>query len=328
LSDRSLAIADFLQQGHFADWHQTPLAGDASSRRYFRLTTASGQSAILMDADPATGQDVTAFLRIGAHLRVIGLCPPEILQQDSGAGLLIISDLGPVHIADWLGARPDDAGTLYTVAVDVLGVVMDHPPPSGLTIIDAEQAGAMLSPLFEHYCADHPDIAGITGALQEVWCEVAPESTTLALRDYHAENLIWRGDRRGTDLIGLLDFQDAVLAPPEYDLVSLLRDARRDTAPVLRRSVTRHYCNMTGRDADQVRAAMACIAVQRNLRIMGIFARLAAQQGKLRYLDLLPRVWGHVTEELQHPDLARLQAVVLKSIPAPEARLLQRLRQS
>lgn len=328
MSRRRCIIDQFLQRGSYADWHQIPLARDASTRRYLRLSNGIAQSVILMDADPAKGQDVTAFLRIGAHLAAIGLCPPEILQHDIDTGLLIISDLGPTHIAEWLETRPGDSALLYTAAIGVLGVVADHTPPSGLTVIDATEAGRMLAPLFEHYCTDCPDIAGITGTLQEIWCSVAPDSTTLALRDYHAENLIWRGDRIGTDRIGLLDFQDAVLAPPEYDLVSLLRDARRDTPPALRVTLTRHFCTMTGRDPTQVAAAMACIAVQRNLRIMGIFARLAAQQGKSRYLDLLPRVWNHVTGELRHPDLTRLQTAVLNSIPAPEAHLLQRLRQA
>ena len=326
MSDRSTAIRRFLAQGSCGGWHQTPLAGDASTRRYLRLQSGTGQSVILMDADPATGQDLTPFLRIAAHLADIGLCPPAILQQDTAAGLLVISDLGPSHIADWLATHPQETATLYTAAVDVLGVVAQHAAPSGLAIIDAAQAGAMLAPLFDHYVDGCPDAAGITGALREVWRQSAPHSATLALRDYHAENLIWRGDRNGTDRIGLLDFQDAVLAPPEYDLVSLLRDARRDTAPALRTQLTQQFCAMTERDKDQVSAAMACIGVQRNLRIMGIFARLAAQQGKSRYLDLLPRVWTHVTEDLQHPALAPLQHLVLKSIPAPEAPVLQRLR--
>ena len=145
----------------------------------------------------------------------------------------------------------------------------------------------------------------------------APDAKSLALRDYHAENLIWRPERHGLDRVGLLDYQDAVLAPAEYDLVSLLRDARRDVAEPVAIAMTQRFARQSGKDLAAVQAAMACLGVQRNLRIMGIFARQARRDGKTRYLSLMPRVWGHIQRDLQHPALSELARMIATCVRAP-----------
>ena len=127
----------------------------------------------------------------------------------------------------------------------------------------------------------------------------------LALRDFHAENLVWRPEREGTDRLGLLDFQDAVLAPPEYDLASLLRDARRDIDDEPARGPPRPLRRAHGaRSEARVAAAAAVLGVQRNLRILGVFARLARERGQAR----LPRPrarasCAHLAADLAHPAL-------------------------
>jgi N-acetylmuramate 1-kinase len=110
-----------------------------------------------------------------------------------------------------------------------------------------------------------------------------------------------------------------VLAPPDYDLASLLRDARRDVDADMGVRMIDLFARLTGRPVSQVLAGVSCLAVQRNLRIMGVFARLAATEGKPRYLALLPRVWGHILHDLQHPALAGLAPLIRTAIPAPKA---------
>lgn len=312
------APAAFLAASPAAGWARRPLAGDASGRRYERLSAPDGRTAILMDArsEPAS---VGPFLAVGAHLRSLGLCAPAVLAE--GPGLLLIEDLGPSHLAAWLAQRPSAAPLPYGVAVEVLARLQSAPPPAGFAALTPLRAAGMIAPLWEHYAqgADPRLAADLVGRLKDALEEHAPHPSVLALRDFHAENLVWRPEREGTDRIGLLDFQDALLAPPEYDLASLLRDARRDTDEGLRAAMTRRFAELTGRDEARVAAAAAVLGLQRNLRIMGIFARLARERGKAGYLALLPRVWGHVEGDLAHPALRPLGGLVRALVPPPAA---------
>ena len=101
-----------------------------------------------------------------------------------------------------------------------------------------------------------------------------------------------------------------MLGHPAYDLVSLLQDARRDVAPQTEALMIARFCARTGHDAARFNAAYALLGAQRNLRILGVFARLALTAGKPQYLALIPRVWGHVTRNLAHPELVELRDVV------------------
>ncbi|EYD74175.1 putative phosphotransferase [Rubellimicrobium mesophilum DSM 19309] len=307
----------FVAASPAAGWARVPLAGDASGRRYERLRAPDGRTAILMDAraEPAS---LVPFLRIGAHLRALGLRAPEVLAE--GEGLLLLEDLGPTHMAAWLSDHPGEAPLLYGGAIDVLVRLQPAPPPEGLVALTPTRAAGMIAPLFEHYApgTDPRLAAELAGRLREALETHAPEATVLSLRDYHAENLVWRPEREGTDRLGLLDFQDAVLAPPEYDLTSLLRDARRDTDAELRAAMTRRFADLTGRSEGRVAAATAVLGLQRNLRILGIFARLARERGKPGYLALLPRVWAHIQGDLAHPALRRLEPSVRAAVPPPE----------
>lgn len=319
MTDRDRALAAFLAASPCAGWQAVPMAGDASARRFLRLTGPGGETAILMDADPARGEDLGAFLRIAAHLRAAGLAAPEERAADAAAGFAIVEDLGPRHVAAWLADRPGDEGEIYGAAVDLLARLQTVAPPPGLTALGPLRGAALVAPLFDFYCptVDERGRAHVTGLVQQVLAAHAPLAETLSLRDFHAENLIWRPDRQGTDRLGLVDFQDAVLAAPEYDLVSLLRDARRDVGDALRHEMIARFALATGRPLAGVDAACAAIGVQRNLRILGIFARLARTEGKRRYVAFMPRVWRMLADDLRHPALAPLAQVL--DLPAPAA---------
>jgi aminoglycoside/choline kinase family phosphotransferase len=163
--------------------------------------------------------------------------------------------------------------------VDLLARLARSPEPCGLVAFTPARMAGLVAPFFEHHAShlDPRERAEITGRLGEALERHAGGPTVLALRDFHAGNLVWRGAQEGVDRLGLLDFQDAVLAPAEYDLASLLRDARRDGDEGLRRAMIRRFAAATGREEARVEAAAAVLAVQRNLRILGVFARLAGQ---------------------------------------------------
>jgi N-acetylmuramate 1-kinase len=301
----------------FATWASQPLAGDASARHYARLTGPDGQTVILMDATRDPPASTAAFITLARLLHAHGLAAPAILWQDDAATTLVIEDLGRAHFAEWLAGFPGDTATLYTAAVDLLPRIQSIPAPDLLAFTPTRAAG-LIVPLFDHYLRDPPHSlqAEITGLLQEALSALPRHRERLALRDYHAENLIWRPHRDGHARVGLLDFQDAVIAPPEYDLASLLRDARRDVPDDLRAAMLTHFAKVSGQDADLVARSTALWAIQRNLRILGIFARLAAS-GKTRYLAFMPRVHAQIMADLTHPTAARLAPVLRRHLPAP-----------
>ena len=296
-------VSAFLDGTRWQNWHQTPVAGDASARSYRRLTSPDDETVILMIAPPEAGEDLAPFLRIATHLAGIGLCPPEILKCDEMAGLAIIDDLGPRHFADWIAAGDADEMTLYQAAADCIQKIGASPAPAGLKTMTPE-VGADMVGLYAEWFAPSADGLKIAVAMKAALERLAPHAYTLSLRDFHAENLIWRPDNQGTDRVGLLDFQDAFLAHPLYDLVSLLRDARRDVSDRTVEALTK----------DVGLAAFSTIAVQRNLRILGIFARLVRRDKKLKYQPLIPRVIDHLRRDLAHPELRDLSELILPDL--------------
>ncbi|MDX1580905.1 MAG: phosphotransferase, partial [Alphaproteobacteria bacterium] len=130
---------------------------------------------------------------------------------------------------------------------------------------------------------------------------------TLVLRDYHADNLMWLPQRDGIARVGLLDFQDGVLGPPAYDLVSLLQDCRRVVPQSLEMTLLDEYITHSpGLERDDFTRAYALLGVQRNIKIIGIFTRLWKRDGKPFYPSLIPRVWELVERGLNWPGLEEI----------------------
>jgi N-acetylmuramate 1-kinase len=148
--------------------------------------------------------------------------------------------------------------------------------------------------------------------------------STWVLRDFHSPNLLWLPERSGITCIGLLDFQDAVLGSPAYDLASLLLDARVDVPEMVEIALLSRYTRARrardpGFDAPQFAKAYATLAAQRCSKILGIFARLDARDGKPQYLRHMPRVWGYLQRSLAHPALVPLGAWYAINMPALKA---------
>ena len=312
----------FLDRAGWGNARAEPLAGDASSRRYTRLWR-TGESAILMD-DP--DGDVALFARLARHLRALGLSAPDILAE--APGQLLLEDLGDGLIAR-LAGDPAREMELYLCATDALVVLHRHAPPPGLTAATPDLLARMTDLAFDHYAMGAPDPArrdAATAALHQALDRHAPDTDVMILRDYHAENILWLPGRSGPARAGLLDFQDALAGHRAYDLVSLIEDARRDVAPAVAEACITNYLSRTGLPEAPFRAALAVLGAQRNLRILGVFARLAASRGKPGYIDLIPRVWGHLQADLRHPALAAVAEALQGALPAPTPETLQRLK--
>lgn len=320
-------IERFLAGAGWAAAVRAPLAGDASNRRYERLTDGS-RRAVLMDAPPDKGEDVRPFIAITRYLRGAGFSAPEILAEDAENGLLLLEDLGDALFAR-LCDNPAREAEIYACAVDLLAALHQR-PPAALPPYSVDVCLREAELLLEWYLpgAGAPPAPAGQDRFRTLVGEACAglDARVVVLRDYHAENLLWLPGREGVARVGLLDYQDALLGHPAYDLVSLLEDARRDTSKALRQEMIGRYLAASGAEQEPFLRAYAVLGAQRNLKILGIFARLCIRDGKDRYLAHLPRVWAHLQRDLAHPSLAGLRAWVEAHVPPPEPDIIERIR--
>ncbi|MCW1955514.1 phosphotransferase [uncultured Lentibacter sp.] len=331
MTQRDALATAFLAAAGWGEARRAPLAGDASNRRYERLRAEDGAPAVLMDAPPEKGEDVRPFVAIAEYLSGLGLSAPRLLAADPEQGFLLLEDLGDDLFARVLRSAPALEPKLYTAATDVLLALHDHTPPYGLAPYDAKVMADMAALAYRWYGAqDTGRMAAPSeafhSAFQALLAQHIPEQTVLIQRDYHAENLLWLPDRAGPARVGLLDFQDAMLGHPAYDLVSLLQDARRDVPDAIEAQMIAYYIAKSGHDAARFEAAYALLGAQRNLRILGVFARLSLLAGKPHYIDFIPRVWRYLMRDLAHPLLAEIRDRILSDLPAPTETLLTELK--
>ena len=313
MSELPDGLTDFLARAGRGDADVEPLPGDASFRRYFRIREAGGASTMLMHAPPPE-EDPAPFLHVGEWLCGQGLRAPQVLAAEPEAGFVLLEDFGNDRMRDRLDEAPAEERETYARAVDALVQLHDCPPgpfaPYDMATYQLEAA------LFtEWYCpavglsVDEADFAAAwQAALEPLLARQQPGVTVL--RDYHAENImLLDGGAQG-----LIDFQDALVGHPAYDLVSLLQDARRDVSEALEADMLARYKSAAAPD-EHFAADYARLGAQRNAKIVGIFTRLWKRDGKDRYLPMIPRVWQAMERDLAHPALAPVAEWFAANIP-------------
>jgi aminoglycoside/choline kinase family phosphotransferase len=310
-------LAEFVARAGWGDATIEPLPGDASFRRYFRLLRG-GDSAMLMHAPPPH-EDPAPFLHVAHWLNAGGMRAPAILAAEPEAGWVLTEDFGNDRMRDWLDAHPGEERAAYEAAVEALAALHRLPPgpfaPYDLAVYQREAAL-----LTEWWCPAQElavDTEGYTAAWTEVLAPVLARQNpgVTVLRDYHAENIMLLGGKAGAPQ-GLIDFQDALVGHPAYDLVSLLQDARRDVDVALETAMLVHYAHHAGGAGEDFLADYATLGAQRNAKIVGIFTRLDRRDGKPRYLAMIPRVWAALERDLAHPALAPVAEWFDANIPA------------
>jgi tRNA threonylcarbamoyl adenosine modification protein YjeE len=353
-TERIDAIRRFLARAGFALAERKHMQGDASSRSYERLTV-KGATYIMMnsprrpdgpvvrDGKPYSAiahlaEDVTPFIAMTLALRELGFSAPAIFASDREHGLLLIEDFGTDIVVT--GDPPAPIEARYETAVDVLAALHRNKLPDMLPVeasveyrlprYDLEALLIEVELLLDWYL---PKLdAKISDNKRDVYLSLWRDALmpsiqgpqTWVMRDYHSPNLIWLPERKGTGRIGLLDFQDAVMGSPAYDVASLLQDARVDVPEMIEISLLSRYTRARlntdpAFDAPAFVQAYATLAAQRASKILGIFARLEKRDGKPQYLRHLPRVWGYLQRSLAHPALAPLQSWYKLHVPPLKA---------
>jgi N-acetylmuramate 1-kinase len=355
MSERTEQMDAFLAASGWGAAARAPLPGDASTRRYVRLAMNGRKAMLMdqppgaeTPAAPTTatpderralgynavarlaGADCGRFIAASNYLRDKGLSAPQVLAADTRQGFVIIEDLGDALYADVVdGANEAD---LYRAAAEVLARLHADRAPSLLLpdkdlhaydetaqIAEVDLLTEWFLPLALGRKATEDEVAEHRALWRTALAGLKPDPVFVH-RDYHAQNLLWLPGRDGAARVGLIDFQDAVAGSKAYDLISLIEDARRDVPAEIAKTTTAHYLKAmrdqgTPLDEAVYRGEMAVMAAQRNAKIVGIFARLFKRDGKPRYLSYLPRVWGYLNRDLDHPALAPLKAWYDRIIP-------------
>jgi len=290
----------------------TPLSGDAGFRRYYRLNTQP--SLLAVDAPPEQ-EDTRRFADLAQLFREGRVATPKLLAVDTRKGFMLQEDFGDQLLLGALQEQPDSAPVFYGEALMQLLALQQTPAHPLLPQYDRSRLRRELALFPEWFCERLLNCALDIGETEQLYHwfslleESALEQPQLAVhRDYHSRNLIVRRDRS----LGVIDFQDAVWGPITYDAVSLLRDCYIRWPQEQVRQWALGYGNlaaglglMSGIRESQFLRWFDWMGLQRHLKVLGIFARLALRDGKDRYLRDLPLVLGYTLEVMgQYPELA------------------------
>lgn len=348
---RARALERMIGRAGWGEARREPMSGDASTRAYQRLLSPSGESAVLMISPPRPdgppvrrgrsysgiarlAESVHPFVAMARGLGAAGFSAPHILAEDLEAGLLLLEDFGAESVVDADGPIPER----YAEATRCLAALHRMALPAALPI-DGERTHAIppfdsdallieVELLLDWY---FPKTAGtqpsgsVRAEFGHIWREalgpVLAGPTTWTLRDYHSPNLIWLPERTGHRRVGLLDFQDAVIGSPAYDVASLLQDARVTVPADLELRLLGLYAAerraaQPDFDMPAFATAYAILGAQRATKILGIFARLDRRDGKPEYLRHLPRIRAYLGRNIAHPSLARLKAWYEAQLPS------------
>lgn len=338
---RSLVIREFLNVAGHENARRAHLTGDASARAYETVSSGSGNFILMNaprqpDGPPVHGgkpysqiahlaEHVGPFIAIDSILRSNGFTGPEIYAADRDEGLLLIENLGREPFLDPDG-KP--VAERYLAAAELLASMHGKDWPRRIKVdddythivpdYDRDAQMIEVELLTDWYMqmatgseASAEQLSEFRRGWNEVLDQMHDSERSLVLRDFHSPNIIWRGDRKGNDRLGIIDFQDAVIGPAAYDLASLAQDARVTISAALEREIVESYCDARASDRSFDRRKLerdyAIMTIQRNTKILGIFVRLDRRDGKPAYMAHLPRIKEYIGRSIRHGALAPLR---------------------
>jgi N-acetylmuramate 1-kinase len=344
---RSGAIRAFLDNAGWPNARRTPLAGDASYRAYESIRGPSppqGErgTAILMnaparlegppiyngrsyDAVAHRAMDVRAFVAIDLALRNAGIRAPEIFAADIERGILLLENLGSEMIVDPSGAPIMER---YKASIDLLANMHRRTWPTETPLSDGSlysvppydrDAFLIEISLFSDYFGGHGGEPAFPRERREEfladWSKlldaIDPTDTTWTLRDFHSPNILWQADASGIARVGVIDFQDALIGHPAYDVASLAQDARVALSEEQEAGLKDRY--IAARSADPrldkkaFLRAYSILGLQRATKVLGIFTRLALVEGKPGYQRHRARLKALIRRNLADPVLSSLR---------------------
>jgi len=308
MADARLALAKtwLAQHSQTQTFTIKPLAGDASFRRYFRVSTPE-QSYVLMDAPPEK-EDVSPFVQVCDWLSQSGIHVPKIVVQDKAVGFLLLQDFGDTTWSVYFSENKEIDG-LFNDALRQLHQLQNAKLTLDLPSFDMQRMTNEIElyldwylPHIKNHTPNEDERKQFIQDLTPLLQSVANIPQAPVHLDYHSRNLMLPDS--GLPL-GIIDFQDAVIGPITYDLASLLYDCYQDYPEAERRKWSKHFFAGLGEDFQMYfgdfetwHQALRQTSLQRHIKVLGIFARLAHRDGKTQFLDEIPLTHKHCMQEL------------------------------
>lgn len=295
--DRPTKKQKFLDS-YFQTWYNLePMIQDASFRKYDRVVTPT-TSYVLMDSPPEH-YSTKPFEHVGEWLLKNNLSAPQIFHKDSEQGFLLLEDFGDTLLQHVL---EEDRKAHYIRAIDLLIELHKIEPPEWLPKYTNDMMLKELEIFTDYYSEMSISAKDSYLKLWESILNSIPNlGSVIVLKDYHVQNLMHLADREGVQSLGILDFQDAVIGSPIYDIVSILEDARESVDFAFAKEIFEYYLDrMPHINRDKAYLSYDILGAQRNIRILGVFARKKIRDGSDNYLHLIPRVLHYVERDLQN----------------------------
>jgi aminoglycoside/choline kinase family phosphotransferase len=314
---------EFLKQHGWFDKPLSFLAGDCSNRKYYRLGSEITGFILLMDAPPPD-EKLEDFVEMSSILSDLGLSVPEIIACDLEKGLALIEDFGDTTYTKCF-FEGDSRCDLYELATHTLidlhkKFKKDHAPDLPTYTFDRymKEVNLCLEWYYPTVCKGSLSERALK-EWSEIWSSLLQplvRSETLVLRDFMVDNLVYLKKRKKVQRCGLLDFQDAVLGPRAYDLVSLLEDARYDVPEEIQKKMLEVYLSAFPQlDRASFLRDYYALGAQRSIKILGVFSRMQVKQSQSKYLNHIPRVWKWIEQDMRHASLKPLKKWVDTYLP-------------
>ncbi len=324
MDSRAAARENWLQDVLPEAYELNPLAGDASFRRYFRVCSG-GQRFVLMDAPPPH-EDVRAFLAVRGWFEQAGLRVSQLVAKDITQGFLLLEDFGDITWASYR-ALGENAGLLFEDALRQLQLLQASTPDFELPSFDISRMSRECALYLDWYLPEvaalelsDADRKGFHDSLADILSALAELPRVPVHLDYHSRNLMLPD---ASLPLGQIDYQDAVIGPVTYDLASLLYDCYQDYPESERRFWSRcsydelpHDLSSSFDDFEDWHQKLRLTALQRHIKAIGIFSRLAYRDGKRQFLNEIPLTRKHLIEEMEVLGMSRSDFPLLYIEPA------------
>jgi N-acetylmuramate 1-kinase len=313
----------FLEQHGFTDDHLKKVTSDAAPRRFYRIRKKDGKCYILIESPPddhpqsIAGHKLKDFIRISTELRKIGLSAPEVYAEDLENGYLLVEDFGDLKFNKVIDEDPDRESEIYTLAVQALVQLRDH-PGSALAQSCPPFYGGYLHKAHRQFIdwfvpynigksVTDEQIDGFLHAWNEIEDALPKAPLGPMYVDYHIENLMYLPEREGVKQCGLLDFSMMYNGVPAYDIAHLTMDARRTIPHDLREQLIQSYVlDLSPYDKQLYKKYISVMGMHFHLKVAGQIIRWVCE-GKTGYLVHLPRVLGYINEALDREEFKPLK---------------------
>ncbi|MFH0959228.1 MAG: phosphotransferase [Pseudomonadota bacterium] len=287
------------------------LAGDASTRTYYRIFFQDGQTAVAMVSENPGSNEESLFLHIQKYLEDLALPVPKIFSHNLTTGIVILEDLGDNLLESVISSMADyEIFGVYRLALDALLNLQRTTSRSQLRCsafglaFDENKLMWEMGFFMDHFVRGWANkeigesaVLEMTRFFRKICSELSDEPRVFTHRDYHSRNLILKNNR-----FFMIDFQDARLGPVQYDLASLLRDSYVSLSEKLVEELLKYYMEhadyLVNDDSEHFRRIFDLMSIQRNIKALGTFGYQASIRGSLRYLSSIPRTASNISRNL------------------------------